>query len=60
MSSAGHPIILDVAPAASSGGDLDIGTIVGLVAFVGTAAFCAVLACLRPRLTFCSMEQKTE
>ena len=54
------PVILDVAPPASEGGDLDIGTVIALIAFVGTCAFCAVLACVRPRMTFCSMEQKID
>ena len=40
--------------------DLDAGTIIALVLFIGTSAFCAVLACLRPRMTFCSMNQKAE
>ena len=43
-------------PPAGSLGALDYAA---LVAFVGAVAFCALLACVRPRTTFCAEKMHT-
>ncbi len=51
----GGGVLIDVAP---SNKGHDAWTIVALVAFVGTAIFCACQAILAPRRTFCSQKME--